>query len=132
MIATQDGHRRPNPDHNENCLRNRGGWELYLYILCVDALSIGAITVLGAIRQVSATHRLGPNVDAIQFGQLRTRLAMNAPLLRSLVSELQAFHLVSAQETPIRGYAQEEYDGSHLRISAIGTRLIERFIEGDM
>jgi hypothetical protein len=39
--------------------------ELDHLIRCVDALSIGAITVLGAIRQVSATHPLGPNVDAI-------------------------------------------------------------------
>ena len=30
--------------------------ELDHLIRCVDALSIGAITVLGAIRQVSATH----------------------------------------------------------------------------
>jgi hypothetical protein len=40
--------------------------------------------------------------------------------------------VVSAQELAIRGYAEEEYDGSHLRISPIGTRLIERFIEGNM
>lgn len=33
---------------------------------------------------------------------------------------------------PLRGYAEEEYDGSHLRISPIRTRLIERFIEGNM
>jgi hypothetical protein len=106
--------------------------ELDHLIRCVDALSIGAITVLGAIRQVSATHPLGSNVDAIQFGQLRTRLPMNAALLRSLVSELQAFHLVTAQETAIMGFAEEEYDGSHLRISPIGSTLIERFIEGNM
>jgi hypothetical protein len=106
--------------------------ELDHLIRCVDALSIGAITVLGAIRQVTATHPLGPNVDAIQFGQLRTTLPVNAALVRSLVSELQAFHLVAVQETGIRGYAEEEYDGSILRISPIGTRLVERFIEGDI
>jgi len=106
--------------------------ELDHLIRCVDALSIGAITVLGAIRQVTVTHPLGPNVDAIQFGQLRTTLPVDAALLRSLVSELQAFHLVAVQETGIRGYAEGEYDGSILRISPIGMRLIERFIEGDM
>jgi hypothetical protein len=107
--------------------------ELDHLIRCVDALSIGAITVLGAIREVSGTHPLGPNVDAIQFGQLRARLPMmNADLLRSLVSELQAFHLVTAQETAIMGFADEQYDGSHITISPIGTTLIERFIEGNM
>ena len=57
---------------------------------------------------------------------------MDASLLRSLVSELEGLHLVRVQETPIRGYAEAEYDGSHLDISPIGKRLIERFIEGTM
>jgi hypothetical protein len=106
--------------------------ELDHLIRCVDALSTGAISVLGAIRQVSVTRPLGPQQEAFQFGQLREKLQMDASLLRSLVSELEGLHLVRVQETPIRGYAEAEYDGSHLDISPIGKRLIERFIEGTM
>jgi hypothetical protein len=107
--------------------------ELDHLIRCLDAFSTGAITVLGAIRNITAKHPLGANVDAIQFQQLRAALPMmKAALLRSLVSELQGFHLVTAQELPIRGSGEEEYDGSHLRITPIGTTLIERFIESRM
>jgi hypothetical protein len=106
--------------------------ELDHLIRCVDALSTGAISVLGAIRQVSATRPLGQQQQAIQFGELRIKLQMDASLLRSLVSELEGFHLVRVQENPMRGYAEAEYDGSHLEISPIGRRLIERFIEGTM
>jgi hypothetical protein len=106
--------------------------ELDHLIRCVDALSIGAISVLGAIREVSATRPLGPQQEAIQFGQLRSRLQMDVHLLKSLVSELQGFHLVHVQEAPLRGYAEAEYDGDHLTMSAIVRRLIEQFIEGKM
>ena len=57
---------------------------------------------------------------------------MDVGLIRSLVAELQAFHLVRVQEAGIRGYAEAEYDGSLLTISRIGARLVERFIEGNM
>jgi hypothetical protein len=104
--------------------------ELDHLIRCVDALSIGAITVLGAIRSITARRPLGPNVDAIQFQHLRAALPqIKTPLLRSLVSELESFHLATAQSLAIRGYGEEEYDGSHLRITPIGATLIERFIE---
>lgn len=106
--------------------------ELDHLIRCVDALSTGAISVLGAIRQVSATRPLDPQQEAIQFGQLRSKPQMDASLLRSLVSELEGFHLVHVQESPIRGYAETEYDGSHLNISPIGNKFIVRFIEGTM
>jgi len=52
--------------------------------------------------------------------------------VRSLVSELQGFHLVTVQESAIRGSGEEEYDGSHLRLTSIGRTLIERFIENRM
>jgi hypothetical protein len=107
--------------------------ELDHLIRCVDTLSIGAIAALGAIRAVYARHPLGPNVDAIQFQHLRAELPqMKTALLRSLVSELESFHLATVQPLAIRGYGEEEYDGSHLRITPIGATLIERFIEGRM
>jgi hypothetical protein len=106
--------------------------ELDHLIRCVDALSIGAISALGAIRKVSATHPLGPQQEAIQFGQLRTEMTIDAHFLRSLVSELQGFNLVRVQESPTRGHADAEYDGSHITISPIGRRFIEQFIEGQM
>jgi hypothetical protein len=102
-------------------------------IRCVDALSTGAISVLGAIRTIITSHPLGPNVDAIQFQHLRAAFPkMSAPFLRSLVSELQGFHLVTVQESAIRGSGEEEYDGSHLRLTPIGRTLIERFNENRM
>lgn len=105
--------------------------ELDHLIRCVDGLSIGAITVLGAIHNTLAKRPLGPNTDAILFQHLRAALPqMRAALLRSLVSELEAFHLATAQPLAIRGSGEEEYDGSHLRITPVGATLIERFIEG--
>jgi hypothetical protein len=106
--------------------------ELDHLIRCVDALSIGAISVLGAIREVSATHLLGSQQEAVQFGELRRKLQMDGHFLRSLVSELDGFHLVRVQEAPLRGYAEAEYDGDQLTLSRIGKRLIEQFIEGKM
>jgi hypothetical protein len=104
--------------------------ELDHLIRCVDALSIGAITVLGAVRHISATHPRGPNVDTISFGDPRAKLPQMEPaLIRSLVAELRSFHLVRVQEGGIRGYAEAEDDGSLLTLSPIGTSLIERFIE---
>jgi hypothetical protein len=45
--------------------------ELDHLIRCVDALSTGALLVLGAIRNITERRPLGPNVDAIQFQHLR-------------------------------------------------------------
>jgi hypothetical protein len=95
--------------------------ELDHLIRCVDALSTGALSVLGAIRNITERHPLGPNVDAIQFQHLRAAFPkMSAAFLRSLVSELQGFHLATAQELGIRGSGEEEYDGSHVRLTPIG------------
>ena len=86
--------------------------------------------MLGAIRNIMQRHTLGPNVDAIQFQHLRAAFPkISAAFLRSLVSELQSFHLATAQELAMRGSGEEEYDGSHVRLTPIGRTLIERFIE---
>ena len=96
---------------------------------CVDALSIGAITVLGAAR------RLQPQETALQrqrfaFRDLGLQLPNEDPeLIRSLVSELQGWHLVHVLEGQI---TVADYSHVNIRVTPLGMRFVRRFIEGEM
>jgi hypothetical protein len=98
-------------------------------VRCVDALSIGAISVLIGARDLSKVH--GQNAQGrFTFDQLRkTFPQFNASLLMSLVSELRALNLLDAQEGLIR---MPDHGGVSLEMTPIGRRLVERFIEGKM
>jgi hypothetical protein len=101
--------------------------ELDHLIRCIDALSIGAIAVLGAARTTAATSGQGTQ-RSFQFGQLRTSFQEFEPsLLMSLVSELRALNLVRIQEGGIR---MPDYGDLLVEVTPIGLRLVEQFIEG--
>ncbi len=103
--------------------------ELDHLIRCVEALSIGAITVLGAARRVATTAGQGSQ-GHFNFSQLHETVPqMDASLLMSLVSELRGFNLIHVQEPPIK---MPDYANYLLELTPIGRRFVERFIEGSM
>ena len=101
--------------------------ELDHLIRCIDALSIGAITVLGAARTIAATSGQGAQ-RSFQFDQLRNAFpGFDPSLVMSLVSELSALNLVRIQEGGIR---MPDHSEILIEVTPIGVRLVERFIEG--
>ena len=103
--------------------------ELDHLIRCIDALSIGAISVLGAAHRKAATAGQGAQ-RSFQFDQLRNAFpTFDASLLMSLVSELSALNLLRTQEGLIR---MPDHSEMLVEVTPIGVRLVERFIEGKM
>jgi hypothetical protein len=103
--------------------------ELDHLVRCLDALSIGAIAVLGATRQLRTSHPSSQTMRIrIEFSQLRQKFPqMEASLLMSLVSELNALNLLTLDIPPIK---ISEYGNYALELSPIGERFVEQFIEG--
>jgi hypothetical protein len=103
--------------------------ELDHLVRCLDALSTGAISVLGAAHRIAGSAALGPQ-GHFQFQQLRGSFPQfEASLLMSLVSELRSLNLVRVQEGAIR---TSEYGETLVELTPIGQRFVERFIEGKM
>jgi len=103
--------------------------ELDHLIRCVDALSIGAISLLGAARCIAATAGQGAQ-RSFHFPQLRSAFAsLDASLIMSLISELRALNLLRVQEGAIR---MPEHGEVLIEVTPIGERLVDRFIEGRM
>jgi hypothetical protein len=99
--------------------------ELDHLVRCLDAWSIGALTVLGAARRLVAT---GPAGGYLHFTQLREVFPQfDASLLMSLVSELRSLNLLSVQEGSIR---MADHDELLIDLTSIGRRFAERFLEG--
>lgn len=106
--------------------------ELDHLVRCLDALSIGAIAVLGATRQLTTSHPSSQTMRIrIEFSQLRQQKfpQMEASLLMSLVSELNALNLLILDIPPIK---ISEYGNYALELSPIGKRFVEQFIEGQI
>jgi hypothetical protein len=104
--------------------------ELDHLVRCLDALSIGAIAVLGATRQLATSQPASPTMRVrIEFSQLHQQKfsQMDASLLMSLVSELNALNLLTLDIPPIK---ISEYGNYALELSPIGKRFVEQFIEG--
>ena len=100
--------------------------ELDHLVRCLDALSIGAITFLGAVRHVTRSSRSNNRVD---FSNISSRFPqMDAPLLMSLAKELDALNLIHITEPTIQ---VPEYGNYGIQLTPIGARFVERFIEGD-
>mgnify|MGYP007017505601 CR=1 FL=1 len=102
--------------------------ELDHLIRCVDALSIGAITALGAARCIS-TAESGAAQGFFQFSQLHVKLPQFEPeFLMSLVSELRGFNLIHVSEPAMK---ISDYGNYLLRLTLIGRMFVEQFIEGN-
>jgi hypothetical protein len=103
--------------------------ELDHLVRCLDALSSGAISVLGASHHIARTAPSGTQ-GHFQFTQLSVAFPQfNASLLLSLVSELSSLNLLRTQEGMIRTADHSEI---LLELTPIGRRFVERFIEGNM
>jgi hypothetical protein len=101
--------------------------ELDHFIRCIDALSVGALSVLGAARRTASTSGQGGQSN-FQFSQLRSSFPQfDTSFLMSLVSELRALNLLRVQEGAIR---IPDHGEVLLEITPVGLRLVERFIEG--
>jgi hypothetical protein len=104
--------------------------ELDHLIRCVDALSIGAITTLGAAKHIALSNPLGGQKGHFNFDQLhRAMYPMDAALLMGLISELRSTNLLHIQEPAIR---MPDYGNYLLELTPLGWRFAERFIEGEM
>jgi hypothetical protein len=101
--------------------------ELDHLVRCLDALSIGAISVLGAVRHLvrSAPPGIRSNVYP---PQLRTALTgIDPSLLMSLVSELRSLKLVRVEDGGIR---LPDDSQALIELTPLGDRFVHRFIEG--
>jgi hypothetical protein len=104
--------------------------ELDHLVRCLDALSIGAIAVLGATRQLATSQPASQTMRIrIEFSQLHQQKfpQMEASLVMSLVSELNALNLLTLDIPAIK---ISEYGNYALELSPIGKRFVEQFIEG--
>jgi hypothetical protein len=96
--------------------------ELDHLVRCLDTLSSGAISVLGAIR-----HFVSRAPNSIHLPQLRGALStIDPPLLMSLVRELRGLNLVRVQDGAIR---LPDDNQVLIALTQIGERFANRFIE---
>jgi hypothetical protein len=103
--------------------------ELDHLVRCLDALSSGAVSVLGAAARIAATAASGSQGN-FHFAQLSSAFPQfDASLLMSLVSELRSLNLLRVQEGGIR---MPDHGDVLLELTPIGRRFVERFIEGKM
>ena len=99
--------------------------ELDHLVRCLDALSIGAITFLGAVRYLSRQSN-----NRVDFSNISSRFPqMDASLLMSLATELDALNLIHITEPAIQ---VPEYGNYGIQLTPIGARFVERFIEGNV
>jgi hypothetical protein len=103
--------------------------ELDHLVRCLDALSIGAISVLGAARHIAITAPSGTQ-GHFRFPQLSSALPQfDSSLLMSLVSELRSLNLLRVQDGAV---SLSDHSQVLLEVTPIGRRFVERFIEGHM
>jgi len=97
---------------------------------CVDALSSGAITVLGASIQIRPPRHASGGDTPFQFSELRRKLPDVDPhVVLGLATELRSLNLLHMTEGLIGG---PDFEGYQLRVTHVGLRFAQRFIEGSM
>jgi hypothetical protein len=95
---------------------------------CVDALSIGAIQVLGASMQIGKARHATAGDTPFHFRQLHGKLPDFDPdLIAGLASELRALNLLHITEGIV---GKRDYENYQYRVTPKGSRFAERFIEG--
>ena len=103
--------------------------ELDHLVRCLDGLSIGAITMLGAAKEIASNTAPDRNGGkTIQFEILHAKLkGWDLSLLMGLLSELNSCNLLRIEGTP--AIAMPEYGNYPVTITPLGARFVERFIE---
>ncbi len=104
--------------------------ELDHYARCIDALSIGAVEVLGAIygskdleyMDLLGTHR------RFDFGALRARMGdIDAALLMGLLEELNALHLIHLTGVP--SVRTMDYGNYPIERTQLGDRFVRHLLK---
>jgi hypothetical protein len=104
--------------------------ELEHFMHCADALSSGAIAVLGASIQIKQAQHAGHGDTSFSFSELRRKLpGLDPHLILGLAAELRGWNLLYGTEGLIQ---TPEFDAYQLRVTPLGSRFAERFIEGRM
>jgi hypothetical protein len=100
--------------------------ELDHLVRCVDGLSIGAIAFLGTVRELTKPFpQLNNRVD---FGPVSAHFPqMGVSLLMSLATELDSLNLIHIVEPGIR---TPNYGNYAIELTPIGTRFVDRFLNG--
>jgi hypothetical protein len=98
---------------------------------CLGSLSIGAITTLGAAKQMVVRAKMSPDGEGnyrFNFEQLRAEVPSIEPaLFMGLVGELNGYNLLRIEGLPpIR---TPEYANHPLELTPLGWRFVERFLE---
>jgi hypothetical protein len=100
--------------------------ELDHLVRCLDAVSIGAIMFIGAVRRLT---RFPQSNNRIDFGNVSAQFPMmDASLLMSLATELDALNLIHIIEPAIR---VAEYGNYGIELTPIVARFVDRFLEGN-
>jgi hypothetical protein len=101
--------------------------ELDHLMTCLDKLSIGAITLLGAAIAVRPPrHASGGDVTVRPRELAQALHTSNLDLIMGLASELRAMHLIQLRE----GSVGPPDETALIRVTPMGARFAERFIEG--
>ena len=105
--------------------------ELDHFVRCLDALSIGAITVLGAALSIMRASPSNLEGQArFDFERLRTKLPrqMEPELVMGLVGELNACYLLHLEEPAIK---TPQFGNYSLELTPLGRRFVT-FVEGEV
>lgn len=105
--------------------------ELDHFTRCLESLSIGAITVLGAAKSMVVRAEVHVDVEGnyrFNFEQLRAEVpSIEATLFMGLVGELSGYNLLRIEGLPpIR---TPEYANHPLELTPLGWRFVEQFLE---
>ena len=97
---------------------------------CADALSSGAIALLGASIQIRAPNHASHADMPFNFPELMHKLSGHDPdLIFGLATELRSLNLLHITEGII---GAPDFEAYQFRVTPLGSRFAERFIEGRM
>jgi hypothetical protein len=104
--------------------------ELEHLMHCADALSSGAVALLGASIQIRPPRHASRGDTPFSFSELRRKLPdLDPDLAFGLATELRSLNLLHITEGVISGTDFEAYQ---FRVTPLGSRFAERFVEGRM
>jgi hypothetical protein len=103
--------------------------ELDHFMHCVDALSVGAISALGAAIKVNPPRHTSGGDAPVRPNELARLMGRDLHLVMGLASELRSLNLLHVTEGVINS---RSYESWLLRVTPMGARLAQQFIEGRM
>ena len=110
---------------------NRSPYEELEHLMhCADALTSGAIAVLGASRKVRPPRHASQGDTPFGFKELHRLVpGMDSQVIMGAIAELRGLHLLNVTEGLIQS---PEFEAYQFRVTPLGSRFAERFIEGKM